>query len=110
MQIRETNLRDMKRNLSSISSEPLDLDLHALENYYEKKSSLERKQGPQNYKSINWTEKKKKDKYSEIISGRYVDYGGTNAPPKQGGRKIQRKKTETSNHSRQVAINISKHF
>jgi len=110
MQIRETNLRDMKRNLSSISSEPLDLDLHALETYYEKKSSLDRKQGPQNYKSINLTDKKKKDKYSEIISGRYVDYGGTSAPPKQGGRKIQRKKTETSNHSRQIEINISKHF
>jgi len=109
MQIRETNLRDMKRNLSSISSEPLDLDLHALENYYEKRSSLDRKQGPQNYKSINLTDKKKKDKYSEIISGRYVDYGGTSAP-KQGGRQIQRKKTGPSNHSRQIEINISKHF
>ena len=99
----------MKRNLSSISSEPLDLDLHALENYYEKKSSLDRKQGPINYKSINLTDKKKKDpKYSEIISGRYIDYGGTSAPQKH--RKIQRKKTETSNQSRQIEINISKHY
>jgi hypothetical protein len=111
MQIRETNLRDMKRNLSSISSEPLDLDLHALENYYEKRSSLDRKHGPMNYKSITLADKKKKDpKYSEIISGRYVDYGGTSGAQKQGGRKIQRKRTETSNQSRQIEINISKHY
>ena len=110
MQIRETNLREMKRNQSSISSEPLDLDLHALENYYEKKSSLDRKQGPAGYKSINLTGKKKKDKYSEIVSGRYIDYGGTSAPAIPGRRKISRKKTETSNQSRQIEINISKHY
>lgn len=46
MQIRETNLvgtRTLSKNMSSISSEPLDLDLRGLEKFYDKKNNRERK-------------------------------------------------------------------
>jgi len=46
MQIRETNLvgaRTLSKNMSSISSEPLDLDLRGLEKFYDKKNNGERK-------------------------------------------------------------------
>lgn len=46
MQIRETNLagaKTLSKNMSSISSEPLDLDLRGLEKFYDKKNYRERK-------------------------------------------------------------------
>ena len=72
--------RTLSKNMSSISSEPLDLDLRGLEKFYDKKNTRERKyqlaknkRVQQVYGSLNSNDNGKK---SEIISGRYIDYGG----------------------------------